>query len=397
MTALLDARANIAALRQTLATEESPTTHPEEALRNLFWQQGNDEKRMIWLQVLGATKRRVSRAEQRKISYMHEELANAYQERGKEHETAEIVLRNLLEVEDAKRRLFILENLFAHGQHGITILHVILDRSTYEPKGGFHFDRVKPLIRFLLHVHPRLPAVVSTERMGPPIFIAVQNKQTTIVGVGDIEEAVFSPPEKEAIVQFLCEKQNGDVASKAAIESMTLMGPLSHDNSSACHAIHRVIESSDFAVPEHVVRELSKIEVIREQWSSSRISCLEICDDQGRTCLHIALTAPFNERKVWWSQKLAELRPDLLKTIYKTTRSGKEEQLTPLQYFMEQMMIRKQEPRRDDQNFNALDEKLEHLEAFLKRQCLANFDNFTCKSIMYKKKNGEPFKSNLQR
>ena len=137
MTGLLDARANIAALRQTLATKESSTTHPEEALRNLFWQQGNDEKRMVWLEVLGATKRRVNRAEQRKISYMHEELANAYQERGKEHETAEIVLRNLLEVEDAKRRLFILENLFAHGQHGITILHVILDRSTYEPKGDF--------------------------------------------------------------------------------------------------------------------------------------------------------------------------------------------------------------------------------------------------------------------
>ena len=273
---------------------------------------------------------------------MHEELAKTYQEKGKEHETAESVLRNLLEVEDVKRRLFVLENLFAHGQHGITILHVILDRGTYDPNEEFHFDRVKPLIHFLLRIYPRLPAVASTERMGPPIFIAVQNKQTTTAGVEDIEEAVFSPSEKEAIVQFLCETRDGQLAARASIESMTLMGPLSYDDSSACHAIHRIIESSDFLVPEHVVRELSKIEVTRDQQSSSRISCLEIFDNRGRTCLHIALTAPFNERKIWWAQTLAELRPDLLKTIYKITRNGKDEQLTPLQYFMEQMMIKRQ-------------------------------------------------------
>ncbi|KAI1458770.1 subtilisin-like protein [Annulohypoxylon moriforme] len=407
-------RANIAALRQKLAKEKlpledstevsgkpnaewTPVITAEHALDNLFSQKGDDEERKTWLKLLGNAKIGYNRSQKGSISGMHEELAKKYQEEGRELATEKEVLDSLLDVENTKEKKFRLENLFAHGQDGVTILHVILDPSTYPtqedpithlPQRIFYFDRVKPLIRFLLRVHPGLPAVKSTDGNGPPIFMALEAKQTNSVDVDDEKDVKFGPSAKKQIVQFLCEEEDGGLASKAAIESMTQMVHSSENVSLACHAIHRAIESSDFPISKDVIRKLSKIEVPKNQQTTSKQSCLEICDGQGRTCLHMALTGPFNEYKIWWAETLTELCPHLLETTYTFKRNGKEEKLTPLQHFAEQKVAKRQESKRaEDQKLKDLHDKLEALEASLKSRCLAEFGNSTCKRIMYKKKN----------
>ncbi|XXH01221.1 hypothetical protein Hte_007575 [Hypoxylon texense] len=380
MALRLNHRANIEALRQRLAQEVPPTSgflealgglvneSPEretakQALKNLFEQQGDTHERSSWLIKLGHEKGDLTRDQERSITTMHEKLAKNYNGKGRENEMEDNVLTSLLEGKDDQNRPYALQNLFARGQDDATILHTILYPGTYPHE--FHFDRVKPLIRFLLRVHPSLPAVGSTDPKGPPLPAAIMMEGKNS----------FTPSEKENIIRFLCEdEKDGGLASRAAIKSMTWMvPPYKRSSSSACHAIHMIIETSDFVLSDNVVKKLSEIEIPEGERNNSKKSCLEICDSHGKTCLHIALTGPFNDCKVRWARKLTELCPNLLKTTYKLNRNGKEEQLTPLQHFMEQKLARRRNLKEEDKN-----DELEDLETFLKlREIFLTLDEET--------------------
>ena len=390
------ARANIAKLRQRLAEEDvvpkSPKEPPtlQEALHGLFSppDKTTDEIRQEWLQVLGSGKDpRDERDLKNDITEMHEKLAEEYQRDEKSvKENDKHVLNKLLDLQS--KAADTLGNLFAHGQDGLTILHVVLDPATYSARKGFkefHFDRVKPLIRFLLRLHPRLPAVESTDGKGPPIFKALRVKPIT-----GAEVPVFNPETKAEIVSFLWEKDG--LRSTAAMGSLvqTVWSQASYQT--ARHALHVAIESADFGISEAVVKQLIKIDGLSATESNEHSPSLDIQDGQGRTCLHVALTSPFNKQKAWWAEKLAELRPDLLKATYKIERGDKVEHLTPLQHFAEQTGAVPKEPKResdDDEIVTDLDADLVKLEAKLKRHCLVNFDYSTCMRVMYKKDNSK--------
>ncbi|KUI56352.1 Major intracellular serine protease [Cytospora mali] len=416
-----------AMLQKRQANEVSIT--PAKALQNLFdpKDQGEVEKQ-LWLKALNAKVRGQNLQVQREITSMHEYLAKQYHDSGKENETDQNVLHNLLDLRD-KPPSYKLKYLFSSGQEGLTILHVILKRSTYPFESNFQFSRMKPLIRFLLRIHPELPAVTSTDSKGSPLFMALETQQTTSGGpldknekneeFGDEEYAnneyeeeeeeeedgskwLFNPSEKEDIVRFLCDKHPDGLGSGAAIKSLAQMVYSSDPSAAACHAIHRAVASSDFRISEDVLKELSKIK-IQDRGSGVETPCLMMRDGQGRTCLHIALTAAFREHRTWWAEKLTVLHPDLLQTASTIKRNGKEEKRTPLQHFSEQKVAMRPESRLEfkmpfktsletDSNTEVKmdqgwDTKLESLEAFLKRQCLMNFDSDTCKRIMYKKEN----------
>ncbi|KAL7821823.1 hypothetical protein V8C26DRAFT_391050 [Trichoderma gracile] len=378
MSSVVTQTKSVEAVLHEKADQKPPPT-PKEALQALFSLPVDDTQRSSWLKRLGSGNHGSSKKEKSAIFYKHEDLVNKYHEDERATESDEEVLNELLkrEQESNERGKPFLAQLFSHGSEGGTILHVILERSTYGEE-RFNFDRVKPLIRFLLKLHPDLPSVESTEKKGLPIFSVLKSNE---------ESRVFEPTEKREIVRFLCEDQGkGGLKSRAAINSLVKLvdsGPEQR------HAIHSMIESSDFDISDELVAELSKITTRVGQASKDEIPCLEMRDGQGRTCLHIALTArsidpPFNERRIWWAQKLAELCPNLLKATCKIKRPPDgEEQVTPLQHFAEQR-INMTKPFKEGDN-RSMEARLKELEASLKRQCLVSFDNATCKRIMYKK------------
>lgn len=95
-----------------------------------------------------------------------------------------------------------------------------------------------------------------------------------------------------------------ELEPRAAINSLVRLV----DNGSArSHAIHSVIESSDFDISDELMTELSKITAPAGQASNDELPCLEMRDGKGQACLHIALTArstypPFNEQRILWGR-----------------------------------------------------------------------------------------------
>ncbi|KAI1429530.1 hypothetical protein F5Y12DRAFT_710017 [Xylaria sp. FL1777] len=190
--------------------------------------------------------------------------------------------------------------------------------------------------------------------------MALRIKKTTGDQTEDDEEETassspveFTSQEKTEIIRFLYEKGDGGLGSLAAIQSL---GQMAYSNDCSTfkhqsHAIHTAIELSDLTISEEVIQELCEFKIPETQGGKALKPCLEVCDGQGRTCLHMALLAPFTPGKIWWAEKLAELRPDLLKTTYAIkSKDGKEERVTPLQIFTEQKTVKRQElkPEKDD-------------------------------------------------
>jgi hypothetical protein len=395
-----NAKSKIEAFRNRNLPNGETTATPADALRKLFSSAETDapQKAEDLLKILGDTKTQRLRPAQQDITKMHEDLARRYHENDKENETDQDVLRELLGDPGAQKPPYDLKYLFAHGLDGLTILHVILDRSTY-PSSEFQFSRMKPLIRFLLRVRPGLPGVESTKSEGPPLFTALKINQATGTGLEDKSQPplCFEPYHKEEIVHFLCSRKstkgpNDDcLGSKPAVESLGKWVNCRDTGSVPGHAIHRAVESSDFRFPEDVLRALINVPAGNPQARFAK-SCLDEPDEQGRTCLHIALTAPFTKsERIWWATKLAELRPDLLTVPSKV---GKEKTLTPLQHLAEQKLTWRPESKMKSKMTSEMTDQnsgdpLESLEALLKRQCLSNFDNATCKRIMYNKDNCE--------
>ena len=290
-----------------------------------------------------------------------------------------------------------LQYLLGQGSENKTVLHALLD-----PESEFTFDKLKSLIRVLMKIFPELPSIVDMEQNSPLCSI-IKSKLTG--------------SEKAEIVKFLCgDKESGGLASAEAIESLRMRPSMGTGKSS--HALHKAIENS-VDIDEAIVKRAGVATVEKNRKSQS---CLEMWDDTGKTCLHIALTAPLTPSKRRWAKMLVKLRPDLLKVKDGVDGSV----LTPLQHFMERKPTegtgevaersaekvqstetdlepvekeslgsnvkksRKLYRRRSKMHEvvkpdkHKVDPDME-LEDWLRHRCLVGFDNATARSIMYKR------------
>ncbi|KAJ6262551.1 hypothetical protein Dda_3362 [Drechslerella dactyloides] len=349
------------------------------ALEHLFQSSPTSEERKNLLDRLGNGRSdKKNKKKQRDTTALHESLATAFNERGKATDSDADVFKELMNGRDTRfKQPYKLQDLLATGTGSQSVLHIILDPSNYNPD-SFDFDRLKPLIRFLLLLCPELPNVIDGEGR-PPLFAVLSCAETET----DEQEFVLDKETKRRIVRYLCYERSKDnpdgLASQFAIESLGMASSGGEGT-----AVHLAIEN-DISLPERVVTQLSSLRAKTED-----NMCLEMLDGKGRSCLHIALTSPFSLGKISWAETLARLQPQLLNPTYKAWEGSKETKPTPLQHFTEQRNKDRQERKsmRDRlKEADMLNSKLDSLEDFMKQQCLLNFDNATCKSIMYNRNN----------
>ncbi|KAF5488712.1 hypothetical protein CGCF413_v013009 [Colletotrichum fructicola] len=270
-----------------------------------------------------------------------------------------------------------LQHLLARGLYKSTILHIILDPTTYsrgsttDTQRRLDFGRLKFLVKFLLWLQPELPTVMRQDGT-TPLFSVVKS--------GLVKTNEEDPESLD---------ESKDQVSKAQ------------------HAVHAAIES-DFNLPDDIIARLKNIRVNFKVAESSREEekiCLEVPDRVGRTCLHLALTAPFTTNRIAWAKQLAKVQPSLLKLQYRQIRTGESDAkgrpivdyMMPLQYLVEQRKptgmnghkgkIKVDLPKAVSLLDKRLDKELDDLEDFLKCQCLESFSYITCKAIMYTRQN----------
>lgn len=341
-----------------------------------------------------------------KIRGLHGSLAKRFNADGHSTDSDDAILQELLREDEKGKPCYSLQDqLLAQGTYGKTILHVILDPDTYSDSAvkELNFDRLKPLIRFLLQLQPDLPTLTDTDGETPLFAVLSSGTDPDC----DEQDPKLHRSLKQRIVNYFCddpsEENPGGLGSEAAVASLATMAKLTTDDSSRSrHAIHVAIENG-ISVSADVVKRLSKPPAKKPSGSSTstktgaepeKKSCLEMPDSHGKTCLHIALTAPFSAINIWWAETLAKHQPGLLKATYKSGSGDKEIYVTPLQHFTEQRKKKRQGDRKGNdkvdeiRDASELKSDLNGLEDLLKRQCLAAFDNDTCKSIMYTSDNG---------
>ncbi|PON28837.1 hypothetical protein TGAM01_v201945 [Trichoderma gamsii] len=358
------------------------------ALKLLFESTPAPEKRKELLAALGNTtdkkvmKKPKNTKAMRNKTVVHETLAISFNRHGEPTDSDQDILSQLLQRSDENVNTpHGLQDLLALGFDGRSILHVILDPTTYDEEEPFvfMFERLKPFIRFLIRLHPGLPTVTDSS-MRTPLFAALSETET------EPEDQALSQETKQKIVSYMCEASSGGLGSQSAIDSLRVV---CGDRLARCHAAHVAIEIG-VSIHEDVVKQLSLLPAKMDR-GDSKDRCLEVLDGKGRSCLHIALTSPFSATKIAWAKILAKLQPQLLKSTYTSDNDNRKTSLTPLQHFSEQRNKDKQERKKTrgktSKEADSMNAKLDSLEDFLKQQCLATFDNATCKSIMYTRSN----------
>lgn len=275
-----------------------------------------------------------------------------------------------------------LQYLLAQGSYDRSILHIIIDPSIeiFTQSVDFEsiFNRLKPLVRLLLQLQPDLPEVKDSEGR-PPIF--------TLIAVTNGSKYKLTRTLKQSILSYFCDDaKSGNLQSNSAIQSLAIKASHAVDNSplTQCHTIHLAIEGS-IRISEAVISQFKGPKVWKEP------PCLLASDSLGRTCLHLALTAPFSREKISWAKILAGNHPQLLEKRFKPTQGSGS--VTPMQHFNKQ---RGENNIGHDKSGNGRDQdqdniilELEALEQTLKRYCLAEFDTRKCKKIMYTRDNGK--------
>ena len=348
---------------------------------------------------------------QYKVTEFHQELAKRFYQMKEAVDGDCAIIDKLVEEEEGSK----LKHLFMKGLSG-TVLHVLVDWETYEDEAKtmdpFDFEKVKPLIRFLLRIHPELPKMTN-RALKTPLYNV-------------IESSKLDPALKKGIIDFFC--SDVDIAKSrmseevfaSSLESLAAMAPPNQEegqDDGGCHAIHQSI-AKDVEINEVLLQRLNHIAVPITKTQKEDCLCLELRDTSGKTILHIALTMPVTHTKDQWAKRIVKLQPNLLKERECLPGAEVSAGLTPLQYFTEQMKQWKEiEDKREDnwkpkaflkpsegEILTQSDAKkvlrdagrlpssrLDELATHLKRICLTNpdFDTATVKDIMYKRDDSE--------
>ncbi|KAJ0275472.1 hypothetical protein COL940_008821 [Colletotrichum noveboracense] len=376
--------------------------------------------------------------EERDVDTMHQSLAIMFNNDDEVHASLAVNVGDKSHTEECIIRVvgeFILEktsklqHLLARGLYKSTILHIILDPTTYsrgsttDTQRRLDFGRLKFLVKFLLWLQPELPTVMRQDGTTPLFSVVksglVKTNEEDPESLDESSETGSNPEEQEdsfldettktEIIRFICNQNpDGEGGPTDPIRSLALLASHSEDQvSKAQHAVHAAIES-DFNLPDDIIARLKNIRVNFKVAESSREEekiCLEVPDRVGRTCLHLALTAPFTTNRIAWAKQLAKVQPSLFKLQYRQIRTGESnakgrpivDYMTPLQYLVEQRKptgmnghkgkIKVDLPKAVSLLDKRLDKELDDLEDFLKCQCLESFSYITCKAIMYTRQN----------
>lgn len=408
-----------------------------DALRSLLDAYGKTGVEKAWrnkqLRALGNNKSHPFKSTlEQNVDAMHKTLAIMFNDEKvykslatsvKDNNHAEVsLLRGVCEVILQKSTKF--QHLLARGSYDSTILHTIINPATYSQGSAtdrrLSFDRLKPLIKFLLWLQPELPTVMGQNGTTLLFFVVkpepaktheedADETSETGSNAGDQDDLFLDGDTKTKIVQFICDQNpDGKGGDTDPVRSLALLHGASQSGdqaSAARHAVHAAIES-DFKMPDDIIARLKNIKVdfnADESREKVEKACLEVPDRRGRTCLHLALTAPFTRNKITWAKQLVKVQPSLLKLQYGHIRRGEYgakgepivDYMTPLQYLLEQRkptgMNRHKDKTKTDSSKepDPLDEEMDDLRDFLKCQCLEYFDYITCKAIMYTRQNGK--------
>lgn len=380
--------------KRTGAVVETIAADAETALTRLIQSDVDPNERKALLRNLGNGRAAHNKQKRRDTTRLHETLAKDFHRHGNDLESNDAVLQKLLDGSKCDT-IYRLQDLLVLGEEGQTILHVVLDLSTYDDfLDKFDPGQLRSFIRFLLRIQPELPLQLDKQKRTP--LFALLTSPEADQDQQDLAPCGLSKDEivrhKQDIIRYLCDEcsECSFEGSEKAIESLTKMAsPI--DPKPSRHALHVAIEN-DVLISENVVRRLSGM-VTKPEGKQEKISCLEMADGNGQTCLHIALTTPFTEAKILWAKMLVISQPGLLKSTCKSGLTHGGASTTPLQHLWEQRNIEKQankssETTKQSRAAEGLRSKLDQLTEFLKHQCLAAFDNTTCMSIMYTRNEG---------
>ena len=375
----------------------------------LLHSQPDEKEQTARLRVLGYG-RQLSKSGKKQATEFHEKIAVKFNNRTTETPDNDEKVLEMLMPEESD-----LKHLFAQGSYSETVLHVLLSQETYQQKElTFHFPRIKPLLRFLLKICPKLPAdpdyLGATPLYG--VITSTMKDQTTaeeemVSRRGTVTKAESARPQHlaradiEDIISYICgDKAREDLGSAKAIESLTMITKNDESGSLEGHALHKAIEH-EIGIDEEIVKKLENIG--RNSTDSKRTeskSCLETLDANGKTCLHLALTRPFTTVKERWARNLVRIKPILLQSKM-MSKSQEFNNLTPLQFFIEERKADEQQmstalKSRSKENVKQGTSKsdkqperkkvdLKGLEDWLKLYCLREFDNATARRIMFKR------------
>ncbi|XXH01492.1 hypothetical protein Hte_007852 [Hypoxylon texense] len=194
-----------------------------------------------------------------------------------------------------------LKSLFALGKDQKSLLHKLVDfDGEKEEVDQKNFQKLQPLLRFLLVIVPDFPKWLdSNERV--PLYKAIESYADAAL--------------KSQIVLFFCGKQNGHRGSDAAIESLGITGK-NRGASLKPHALHKAIE-------ENV--EISE-DILRSDLLKRSLGSL---DGDGLSCLHRAICPPETDQRRKWVERLVNIDRNLLGVL-------NSDGVTPLQYLADQ-------------------------------------------------------------
>lgn len=247
----------------------------EEVIRTLLNEQTPSTDRRALLSKLGLAQDINTKTPRRKtqlITGTHTSLAEHFM-------TADIVLGSTTDDKILERLSLLRSNgnvkldyLLSRGDNKSSILHILLEKSTYvdvddeehdQGKLNFDFERIKPFIRFLLRLYPELPMMVN-DHGKTPLYATLD----------DSSGYPHDPETSEKIIHYLCDG-NG-LRSQKAIES------LAHaDGKGVDHAIHKAIKT-DVRISEQILK--TSLDMSRRSGSrSDKSSCFEVADSDGKT------------------------------------------------------------------------------------------------------------------
>lgn len=302
------------------------------------------------------------------------------------------------ELVDVKPALALQHLLAFGGRDRLTILHVVLDPESYEIEYKLTTG-LRLFIRFLLELEPSLP--ILTDKKGRTPLLQALSEASDREDEADAQRGLTLAQRRD-ILNFFCESKNGlEIGYQKAVESLTMVA-----KEPKLHAIHLAIQSS-ITVPKEAIEGLDP------KGDDRKAAWLDQKDKYGRTCLHLALTAPFTTEKLWWAEKVTFFRPKVLGITFEATtnpqrsvaletkKEVRSRLLTPLHLFSQQIeeenkrrkaarsLTQRQPSTTTMTELSPDSQEISQTQDLLKHQCLRTFeDEETCKQYMYIGANG---------
>lgn len=325
-----------------IVTEDGQSLE-EVALRAIVHSQfNNDKERQKHLTTLGYKRKITGKVAKKYPNEVHVCLAKTiYNSKHTVNSDEEFL--NILVAEakstESEHKNHKLKYLLSESDTSKNILDVLLDPETYcsddddddddasstqsDPVPNdvhpFEFQKLKAFFCFLLRLQPKL---LKDHDSDIPLAWTIVSTRT------------HCPKATKAdMIRFLCDNHPDFIKSLGKIVAgfNDKKEGSKEQGERDINAVHLAIEQEiDFG--EDVLRKLSEEIDTTEGPDKGKSLLFRKTGDTKKSCLHMALTAPFTSVKSKWATMLAELQPDLLMEKWKSGKSD-DTIVTPLQHF----------------------------------------------------------------